>query len=411
MRVAIAVDGHAGACTAALHLAWAAFATGASLALVAGVGWSQTRTDSAGVQIVELATLATSSITYRIEERPLLQLGGLRSDPDAEFDPRHALLRTLRLPDGRVVVNDYTTLKVFGPQGRVLRTIGRSGSGPGEFQQTRGVCRADGDTLIAFDFALRRASVFTTDGAFVRTVVTDSRPVPLGSGCFGDGSVVMFANARPNPASMLPPDRARRLDRVADFRRIATARRDVTALGTWPVDPVSPFIAPLTVQVVDDVIFVGDSHRREVRQHDGQGRLTRVIRWQAPRTRITPALIEQLVRARTAPSTPRSVIDQQMQAYRASPLPDELPGFLQMLVDPLQRVWLEDYPISARSDTWTVLSREGAVLGRVRIPRPPGIGDRSLSELVEVLEDRVALRWRDQDGAVHLTYHAITAAP
>jgi hypothetical protein len=62
--------------------------------------------------------------------------------------------------DGTVLVVDArpTTIKVFNPDGRLARTIGRDGSGPGEFRVAFiGVL---GDTLVAQDAQNSRATSF-----------------------------------------------------------------------------------------------------------------------------------------------------------------------------------------------------------------------------------------------------------
>src|SRR5215213_5330837 len=72
------------------------------------------------------------------------------------------------LPDfyqGRIVA--------FGPDGRFLRTMGRKGSGPGEFQAIRTIQVLPGDSLLVFDGGLNRVSVFAPDSgrpAYVTTL-------------------------------------------------------------------------------------------------------------------------------------------------------------------------------------------------------------------------------------------------
>ncbi len=367
---------------------------------------AQTRVDSSGVEIVELASIQTSRVAFVVSPKPLVRLGGLQDDERAEFSPRHGLLRTLRLSDGQIVVNDFSAVKIFDAAGRLLHVLGRRGSGPGEFQQTHSVCQAAGDSLIVRDYSLRRASVFTTHGKFVRTITTDGSPA--GTGCFSDGSILIRTSARVDDRIKVSEERARFLDRIADYHRISASDRQMRSIGTWLSYRSSAFEAPIYTEVVGDRIYIGDSQDASVRVLDGSGKLTRVIRWRAPRTRVTNELLERRVRASVPKDAPRSVVDERIAAFRMQPVPDLLPAFLQMQVDPSGRIWLEDYPLEARSAWWTVLDRDGSLLGRVEIPR---IADarRSVTPLiVEVLQDRIALSWKDDDGAVHLGYFALT---
>jgi hypothetical protein len=60
-----------------------------------------------------------------------------------------------------------SSVKVFDPQGQFVRTIGRKGSGPGEFETVgRVYCLPDG-RLMMLDFGLRRGSLFSNDGRFI----------------------------------------------------------------------------------------------------------------------------------------------------------------------------------------------------------------------------------------------------
>ncbi|MFW5904866.1 MAG: hypothetical protein ACOCUZ_01485, partial [bacterium] len=81
-------------------------------------------------------------------------------------------------PDGRMYVleRDARELRIFGPKGGHLRTVGRRGAGPGEFDDPIGMgWHADGELWVV-DPGNGRFSVFTADGDFVR-----SHPRPLGA--------------------------------------------------------------------------------------------------------------------------------------------------------------------------------------------------------------------------------------
>lgn len=58
-------------------------------------------------------------------------------------------------------------IKVFGPDGRWLRNIGREGDGPGEFRN--GMLGIVGDTLFVQDPNNQRLTTFRTDGTFLAT--------------------------------------------------------------------------------------------------------------------------------------------------------------------------------------------------------------------------------------------------
>ncbi len=72
-------------------------------------------------------------------------------------------------PAGRLYVADQspTVIKVFDRGGRLIRTIGRDGDGPGEFRSP--ILGIHGTSLVVFDPRLARLSVFDTAGTFLRS--------------------------------------------------------------------------------------------------------------------------------------------------------------------------------------------------------------------------------------------------
>lgn len=72
-------------------------------------------------------------------------------------------------PAGRLYVADQspTVIKVFGPDGRLIRTIGREGEGPGELRSP--ILAMHETSLVVFDPRLARISVFDTSGRFIRS--------------------------------------------------------------------------------------------------------------------------------------------------------------------------------------------------------------------------------------------------
>lgn len=61
---------------------------------------------------------------------------------------------------GNIYVADRDAIRVLGPDGRLVRSIGRQGMGPGEFLHLYSVEVMPGDSLFAFDSENGRATVF-----------------------------------------------------------------------------------------------------------------------------------------------------------------------------------------------------------------------------------------------------------
>ena len=65
---------------------------------------------------------------------------------------------------------DMTQIAEFGPDGRLVGVIGRSGQGPGELLRLRTVIAGSGDTLFAPDFGQGRISMFGPDRTLAGTL-------------------------------------------------------------------------------------------------------------------------------------------------------------------------------------------------------------------------------------------------
>lgn len=88
----------------------------------------------------------------------------------------HIETRAARDSRGRFILkaNYPSTLSVFAPDGRFLRSLGRAGGGPGEFRGIGSVFVLPGDSLVVFDWESSRYSIFSPQHVYV-----SSGPLPL----------------------------------------------------------------------------------------------------------------------------------------------------------------------------------------------------------------------------------------
>jgi hypothetical protein len=129
------------------------------------LGWTGTVTDSAGVMIVHNpeAGLWTAAERWTVEEE--LRVGALEGSPEYQFGQIGSIAVG---SDGRIYVTDTQArhIRVFGPDGQYLLTIGGPGGGPGELgRNVPFVALTAGDTLIVPDRANRRVNRYAPDGA------------------------------------------------------------------------------------------------------------------------------------------------------------------------------------------------------------------------------------------------------
>jgi hypothetical protein len=185
---------------------------------------------------------------------------------------------------GRYVISDVSdrNAKVFDPAGKPVRLIGRAGQGPGEFAALM-TAQAFGDSVAAYDFVGGRLSIFGPDGRLARTLPLGGRgrPAPFTMRVVDDslfllvsavpgasGDLISLARADGSVRSMFfrqaehvggDPQLASRLFVMADGAGgrvfVAVSGRDSVwvfdydgrRLATGPADPVRPLVPTKTL--------------------------------------------------------------------------------------------------------------------------------------------------------------------
>jgi hypothetical protein len=129
---------------------------------------------------------APAAVSGRVATEPSLVIGR----PSGAFAGDLDRIRDVTLlSDGAIAVADAAQrILVFGPDGSHLRTIGREGQGPGEFTSLQSLHVLGGDTILAYDYRQRRASVFDRDGVQVGTIEIRRSGTLLGR--WPDGTLV-----------------------------------------------------------------------------------------------------------------------------------------------------------------------------------------------------------------------------
>jgi hypothetical protein len=122
-------------------------------------------TSALAVSLIACATLpAQQAARWTVKEQ--IRIGAVDGSAQALTRVGDVLLGE----DGQIYIAqpDDQTIRVFSHDGQLIRTIGRAGKGPGEFERLFTVGFL-GDTLYATDQGLRRVSLFTPTGDLIRT--------------------------------------------------------------------------------------------------------------------------------------------------------------------------------------------------------------------------------------------------
>lgn len=362
-----------------------------------------------------ISKFVPASTVRSLERQPVV----VRFGEELEFD---WIVDVVPVRNGGLVVANSGTasLHFFDRAGRVLRSVGRRGSGPGEYQDIGGVTSLPGDSLIVWDGMLRRATVLSPAGEFIRAF-------PLEAPFDGGGSVTRLVALRggriligfsevttlaPSPKATVFGERVISFDTngrrtgeidlrlVSSDHFVQAVPAEMGGVAYWGL----AFGRDLTVRATALGFVTGDGTqwgvevrsfpRGEVRERYEIDRLP---------VEVTAAAIAAFrERALSGEKGPSRVVAERMVAEM--PFPRTQPAYVRFEIDERNRVWIEDY-LERRTDTplWYRMDPTAARADAVRFaPRfTPRAFANGLAYGI----------WRDQDDVQHVVAYAVDGVP
>jgi hypothetical protein len=348
---------------------------------------------------------------WTLAPEPEVEIGGREDDPGQAL---HQVAGAVRLPDGRIVVANAGSreLLVFGPDGEHAATLGRQGKGPGEFEGLAWVGHLRADTVVAWDRALVRWSLFTPDG-FVGAVTPSPTPEGMSPGALGaldDGSLVIGSGWNVHEMAErgggLWRDTVTFLRYGRDGRLLGTVarapRRQVYITRTPEGFSTSeaPFARESFLAVSGSEVWMGDSDRFRIERRAAGGQVLGAISREWTGAPVRPGDVERHKRERLEQIVENSYREHEERALEEMPFPGTAPAFGALLADDAGRVWVGDSPLFADSARkWSVFTAAGAEVATLRTP--PGL------EVLQAGDGFVLGRWKDEDGVERVRVHRI----
>lgn len=357
--------------------------------------------DSAGVQIVTSTTPAwKEGEGWQVDTVPMTVIGADENDPQQQWRYVQA---AARLSDGHVAVAAEGSIRLFGPDGRFVRLISRSGEGPGEFRAVHELRALPGDTLVADAGFGYQIAHFAPGGSLVREERFEreelSRFGPwkeCDMGMLADGSRYGCKN---DPS--IPLSATNRVDVVdANFRSSAGPGLLRQLSRIWIVSPARDTAYPVGITAGIEQFGVRLAPGREVfvvhpfhswsRVTSG-GEPLRLAIATNPDYRIElwspTGKLERIIErtgARLAPSAQdaeqaRASMDNQLKymdqptrerVLAEVPTPDSLAAVVGLAITPAGDVLVqrEGFLLSQQASVWDVFASDGRFLGAIRIP-------------------------------------------
>lgn len=332
--------------------------------------------DSTGVMIAE-STAARWTLTegWSVDTVPLLNLGTTGEGPAHEFSQ---VVAALRLPDGSVMVADAGSRQVrkFSPEGQHIWSSGRQGDGPGEHNQLRSIALFRGDSILAYDYWLGRATLLSADGHLGRVFnVGPAGLRPERVTVLDD--TLLIAEYRDWQESELKPGLIRPLRLLA---RVTPAGVVVDTIARVPGhesvlqpngdDGFALFGRTGHTGALGGALVLGSADDVSFTIHGADGRLQRIVRVPTADLRLSAAEVAREREAILA-ELPDRVLAYLREVVASLPTPTHRPGYDRLVVDAMGAVWLRPHRgLSERGSPydWQVFSAEGEWLGTMVLP-------------------------------------------
>jgi hypothetical protein len=357
-----------------------------------------------------LGAAAQSPASWQIADAPIVSVGA-----NEEFA---GITSGSFFSDGAFVIGDVMNarLSVFDAQGRLEKLIGRSGAGPGEFQNLAWARVYRGDSIATYDRAQRRVTVFSRSGVRARTVNIASPGNGLGPEALAllhDGRILVQAT-RTIGAETAPPGVHTASMELWVYssagepvKRVASnlVNLEWVKLASPRLLMPRPFAIVSLVATRDTSILIADSSDAPIRELSATGAEVRRIGARSATRTPSPDHIaayreSQLATARR--SNDANALAMQTRILDATPFPDHVPALRRMFVDRDGRLWVEEYP-EARStrQRLRVYAPDGRLLAHVTGP------DRG--RVLDVRGTSALVAWSDADGVPYVRVHPMQA--
>jgi hypothetical protein len=297
-----------------------------------------------------------------VDSDAVLQIDGTASSGELVFGS--AVGGTV-LEDGTIVIADGLehSVRFFNEAGVLVRSVGRKGEGPGEFNHIGWIGQCGTDSVFIWDPELKRMTLIDAAGTVVTSYrVPDDPTLAAGSifTCSRDG-VFAVVGTPSNIASVTEHYSAPLW--LADTRGVIIRELgDVLAFEGRPLGRVT------SIAVSNTQVYVGtkDSLYVDVYERDGNQHLQLIVAdsLRAPSTRHYELAIDVQV-ARLGSVDDRRMLKEYMLRQ---PMPEWMPPYSDLFVDPADMLWVQ-LSLAGDPDTWLrVFSSAGDVVATVRLP-------------------------------------------
>jgi hypothetical protein len=322
---------------------------------------------------------------WTVSPEPIFVAGG-----DADDEPLFRINGAVRLDNGYLIANASAgEVRLYGDDGRLIRTIGEEGSGPGEFLALRLAGRTGGDSVVVADDANRRVAIIC-DGERV----CDEWTLPAAGNPIGIvGDHVILGEVVPDMST----DRVS-YDRHTFFKaeRRGTALDTIFELDSTPriarridgrlISTPVPFSRPASMALVPEGIALTDGANASILIVDTTGAVAADIQLPIEVIAVSREEFDAEIERRLG-TMEGARRDAFAEFYGDMPRPEHRTPIQRILADRRGLIWVELEGAGAVQE-WLVVDASGQVRARASTPADLLV--------TEIGEDYIVGLWRDE---------------
>lgn len=310
--------------------------------------------------------------------------------------------------DGGFVLGSSTTgeLRYFSPRGEYLRSAGKKGHGPGQFERISWVKAIRGDSLLVYDPRSSRFSIVDATGRHGRVFMASSgyNSIPVGlAGTDGLLLVNEDGGFDPHVATGVVRDSMTLLQLSLSGSIVRQLGR--FEAGEWLLYRNGGAGAARLelghhglIAICSGLVVYGDSHGAKLSVIEpGGARVGELSLGDVSMRTLEPASIDRFLDGYK--DDPGALTA--LRAYYRVGGSIAAPSLAAVYGDTRGRVWVALLPkLPADSVTWRVLTTRGEVVGNASLPYG--------STILDILDDTLLVRSVDSHGTEHITVYQIS---
>lgn len=320
--------------------------------------------------------------------RPLADIAATSSDGIPLFA---RAIGAARFTDGTIAIADAgsAAVKLVDARGRLIKTVGRRGNGPGEFQMMGWMGRCGTDSVLVHDFIGQRLTLLDRSGAILSQTTAQTNPAVIT--CTDGGHLAVLRRPTHMPAAGSAQGWVSGMLTLASLHDAIV--RDVGEIHAFQYSMPSGLMTPrplgsvTSLALTQKVLYVGTADSSAIDVLSLDGKYMRTIRLLVAPRSPTPAHIDAAATALASyqpDATDRAALKRKLMAV---PMPALLPAYSALRADPFGNLWAV---VSVPGDSTTHLrafNDAGVEVADFTIPRPLLIYEVGLDYLLAGFED------------------------